>query len=121
MNKILNRKIDEETIILEEKILKSSEYTDVRCILIQEKRELHVSVLYHEISKLKKRLMTAHDNESGALMDQIIHLKKLINGMKGDYDIFEVRATGMWQQTFVIIWGFAVIGIFWRRLHSLEA
>lgn len=34
MNKILNRKIDEETIILEEKILKSSEYTDVRCILI---------------------------------------------------------------------------------------
>ena len=92
MNKILNRKIDEETIILEEKTLKSSEYADVRCILIQEKRELHVSVLHHEISKLKKRLMTAHDNESGALMDQIIHLKKLINGMKGDYDIFEVRA-----------------------------
>lgn len=92
MSKALNRKIDEETIILEEKTLKLSEHADVRCVLIQEKREMHVSVLHHEILKLKGRLMTARDNESDALMDQIIHLKKLINGMKGDYDIFEVKS-----------------------------
>lgn len=92
MKEILNRKIDQETIIVEEKTLELSEYADVRCALIQEKRELHVSVLHHEISKLKERLMTARDNESGALMDQIIHLKKLINEMRGDRDLFEVRA-----------------------------